>query len=54
MGTAGVASVIRASLALFGSVARGEARPDSDGDLPVEIARPMGFFGFFAIQERIE
>jgi predicted nucleotidyltransferase len=48
------ASVIRASLALIGSVARGEAGPDSDVDLLIEILRPMGFFGFFAIQERIE
>ena len=42
------------SLALFGSVARGEAGPDSDVDLLIEIVRPMGFFRFFAIQERIE
>lgn len=30
------------SLALFGSVARNEARPDSDVDLLVEFARPIG------------
>ena len=42
------------SLAVFGSVARGEAGPDSDVDLLIEIVRPMGFFGFFAIQELIE
>jgi uncharacterized protein len=31
------------SIALFGSVARGEARPDSDVDLLVELAPPLTF-----------
>lgn len=32
------------SLAIFGSVARNEARPDSDVNLLVEFARPIGVF----------
>ncbi len=42
------------SLALFGSVIRGEARPDSDVDILVEFAKPVGFFAFFEIRERLE
>lgn len=42
------------SLALFGSVARGEARPDSDVDLLVEFDRPVGLFGLVALQQRLE
>lgn len=42
------------SLALFGSVARGEARPDSDVDLLVEFDRPVGLFGLIALQQRLE
>ena len=34
------------SLALFGSVARDEARSDSDVDLLVEFSRPVGLFQF--------
>jgi len=41
------------SLALFGSVARGEARPDSDVDLLVEFDRPVGLFGLVALQLRM-
>jgi len=41
-------------LALFGSVARGEARPDSDVDLLVEFDRPVGLFGLIALQQRLE
>jgi predicted nucleotidyltransferase len=43
-----------ASLAVFGSVARDEAGPDSDVDLLVELSRPMGLFEFFGIQHRLE
>ncbi len=43
-----------ASLSVFGSTARGEAGPGSDVDLLVELNRPMGLFGFFTIQERLE
>lgn len=38
------------SLFIFGSVARGEARPDSDVDLLVEFERPIGLFEFAALQ----
>jgi uncharacterized protein len=42
------------SLSLFGSVARDEARPDSDVDLLVEFNRPVGLFGLIALQEYLE
>ena len=42
------------SLSLFGSVARNEARPDSDVDLLVEFHRPVGLFGLVALQEYLE
>lgn len=42
------------SLDLFGSVARDEARPDSDVDFLVELARPMGLFQFTKIQHYLE
>src|SRR5947207_11859165 len=38
------------SLALFGSVARDEAGPDSDVDLLVEFDRPTGYFGLVRLQ----
>lgn len=43
-----------ASLALFGSVARNEARSDSDVDLLVEFDRPVGLFHFFRVQHMLE
>ena len=42
------------SLSLFGSVARDEARPDSDVDILIELSRPMGLFGLAAIHLRLE
>jgi predicted nucleotidyltransferase len=42
------------SLALFGSVARDEARPDSDVDILVEFERPVGLFGLFELQDYLE
>lgn len=42
------------SLALFGSVGRDEARPDSDVDILVEFDRPVGLFGLIELQERLE
>ena len=42
------------SLALFGSVARDEAGPSSDIDMLVEFYRPVGLFGLFSLQDRLE
>lgn len=42
------------SLALFGSVARDEARPDSDVDVLVEFEKPVGFFKFYDLQQYLE
>ncbi|HYW14674.1 MAG TPA: nucleotidyltransferase family protein [Allosphingosinicella sp.] len=44
-----------ARLSLFGSVARGEARPDSDVDLAAEFdrTRPFGMFQFAALEGRL-
>jgi predicted nucleotidyltransferase len=41
-------------LALFGSVARDDASLASDIDLLVEFDRPVGLFGLFALQDRLE
>ncbi len=38
---------------IFGSVARGEARPDSDVDILVEPSRPLGL-EFFGLQDKWE
>ncbi len=43
-----------ASLSLFGSIARGEARPDSDIDVLVEFSRPVGMFEFLDLKEFLE
>ena len=44
------------SLSLFGSVARGEAGPDSDIDLAARFdpAKRITLFGYAALRERIE
>jgi predicted nucleotidyltransferase len=42
------------TLALFGSVVRGEARPESDVDLLVEFDRPVGLFEFLDLKEFLE
>jgi predicted nucleotidyltransferase len=42
-----------ARLALFGPVARDEARADSDVDLLVEFCRPMGLFEFVRLQRTL-
>jgi predicted nucleotidyltransferase len=41
-------------LSLFGSVARDEATETSDIDLLVDFSRPVGLFGLFALQDRLE
>ena len=38
------------SLALFGSVARGEATPESDIDILVEFERPVGLSTFITLE----
>jgi hypothetical protein len=42
------------SLAFFGSVARDEARADSDVDILVEFAKPIGFFEFMDLKFYLE
>ena len=42
------------SLALFGSVARGESVGGSDVDFLVEFDGPVGYFHFLDVQERLE
>ena len=41
------------SLALFGSVVRDEARPESDLDVLVEFDRPIDLFAFLALEEAL-
>jgi len=42
------------SLALFGSMIRGEARPDSDVDILGEFEKPIGLFSFLELEEELE
>jgi len=42
------------SLAIFGSVARDEARPDSDVDILVEFDEPVGLFEFVRLKDYLE
>ncbi len=42
------------SLSVFGSVARGDARQDSDIDLLVEFTEPVGLFEFARLQRFLE
>jgi len=42
------------SLALFGSVARGEAEVGSDIDLLVDFSRPVGLFEFVRVKTYLE
>ena len=41
------------SLKLFGSVVRGEARPESDIDILVEFVRPVGLLAFVRLKHRL-
>lgn len=42
------------SLALFGSAARDEMRPDSDVDLLVDFDGPATFDGYFSLKDYLE
>ena len=42
------------SLAVFGSVARGEAGPSSDVDLLAEFERPFGLFQFIRVKHLLQ
>jgi predicted nucleotidyltransferase len=42
------------SLALFGSACRNEAQPESDLDLLVEFAEPVGLFRFLDVKAYLE
>jgi len=42
------------SVLVFGSVARDQARPDSDLDLIAEFDRPVGYLGLARIQHELE
>ncbi len=42
------------SLAIFGSVARGEADQSSDVDVMVELNRPIGLFGLSDLKHLIQ
>ena len=39
---------------IFGSVSRGEDRPDSDVDILVKLGRPMGMFSYMKLVQAIE
>jgi len=41
-------------LAIFGSFARGEERPDSDVDILVDFNVPISIFKFLDVKERLE
>jgi uncharacterized protein len=42
------------ALSVFGSVARDDAREDSDVDILVEFSRPIGLFQFIELQQTLE
>jgi hypothetical protein len=42
-----------AEIGVFGSYARGEASSDSDIDILVAFDRPIGFFKFLELEERL-
>lgn len=42
------------SISMFGSVARGEAGPDSDVDILVEFGVPVGLFQFVRLKTYLE
>ena len=40
-------------LGIFGSVVHGDARPDSDVDMLVELTKPIGMFRFLALEDAL-
>jgi hypothetical protein len=40
--------------AVFGSIARGEDRPQSDVDILVRLGRPMGMVGYMRLIQNLE
>lgn len=42
------------ALSVFGSVARGDARQDSEVDILVELSHPVGLSQFIELQQRLE
>ncbi len=42
------------AIAVFGSVARGESKPDSDIDILVDFNRPVGLFQFARLKMHLE
>ena len=42
------------TLSVFGSVARDDARQNSDVDILVEFSQPVGLFQFIELQQRLE
>ena len=42
------------SLSIFGSVARGSSKPDSDVDILVSYKKTPGFFDFLKLKEYLE
>jgi uncharacterized protein len=42
------------NLRLFGSVARGEERPDSDVDLLIDLSQDRGFGDYLGLAEELE
>ncbi|MCX6718820.1 MAG: nucleotidyltransferase domain-containing protein, partial [Candidatus Taylorbacteria bacterium] len=40
--------------AIFGSISRGEERPDSDIDILVKLGKPMGMFSYMKLIHTIE
>ena len=39
---------------VFGSVARGEDRPDSDVDILISLKQPVGLLKFFSLHDKLE